>query len=108
MTKSVKDIDHPESCVCGSPNTERIISTRQFFYGASDWDKSHYSPALGRVVRNNLEARRLAKERGLVEVGNEPVERIHSHYDKGRAEKAERNYQDIVDDALNLGEVSCE
>ena len=108
MIKSVKDIDCPEACVsCNSENTRRTIARTQSFSGANDWTTAHYSPALGRVVRSNLEARRLAKERGLVEVGTEPVERIHSHYDKARAEKADKNYRDIVESVTNLGEISA-
>jgi hypothetical protein len=106
VIKSVKDIDCPETCGCGSPNTERTISTKQSFFGANDWDTAHYSPAFGRVVKNNAEARRLAKERGLVEIGTESVERIHSHYDTARQEKAERNYADVVKSLTNLGEIA--
>lgn len=106
VIKSVKDIDNQEMCEkCGSP-AERYIASSQAFFGANDWDTAHYSQALGRVVKNNAEARRLAKERGMIEIGNEPVEKIHKKYDSEREEKAERSYSDVVSSLRNLGEVS--
>ena len=107
MVKSLKDYDRPETCVCNSTDTTRVIPRTQAFskIAASDWNSRQYNPAFGKAV-SNLEAKRLAKEKGWVEVGNEPVEKIHSHYDKAREEKKERGYQDIVDSLTNLGEIA--
>lgn len=106
VIKSVKEYDNPEHCEKCQGVGRRVLSAKVGIHGASDWDTAHYSPAFGKVVKNNLEARRLAKERGWVEVGNENVERIHSHYDKQKEEKQERGYQDIVDSLTNLGEIA--
>ena len=106
VIKSVKEINSPEHCEKCNAVAVRTIATSQAFFGANDWDTAHYSPAFGKVVKNNLEARRLAKERGYVEIGNEPVESIHSHYDKAREQKADKRYQDVVDSLTNLGEIA--
>jgi putative FmdB family regulatory protein len=104
VIKSVKFIDDPETCEKCNASAERYISSRQSFYGASDWDNAHFSPVLGEVVRNNAEVRRKAKERGLIEVGNEPVEKINSHFDKMRQKKSEQEYKQILD--TSLGEIN--
>lgn len=105
VIKSVREIDSPEHCEkCGGVS-ERTIATTQAFFGANDWDTAHYSPALGKVVKNNAEARRLAKARGMIEIGDEPVEKIHKKYDQEREQKAERAYSDVVASLTNLGEV---
>jgi putative FmdB family regulatory protein len=73
IIKSVRMIDDPESCPdCQSLETKREIQ-RTTFYGASDWDNVTYNPGLGCVTRNAKDAARKAKERGLVEVGNEDL-----------------------------------
>jgi hypothetical protein len=107
VIKSVRDLDQPETCVCGSTNTERTIAVSQAFskMAAGDWNSAHYSPALGKVVKNNAEARRLAKERGMIEVGTESVEKIHAKYDTERQKKAEQGWDDITRSLTNLGEI---
>jgi hypothetical protein len=93
--------------VCGSQNTVRTIAVSQAFSktAAGDWNSAHYSPALGKVVKSNAEARRLAKERGMVEVGNESLEKIHKKYDTERQVKAEKGWDDITRSLTNLGEI---
>jgi ssDNA-binding Zn-finger/Zn-ribbon topoisomerase 1 len=97
VIKSVKQIDNEEKCPdCGTIG-ERYISQSQSFSGADDWDTAHYSHALGKVVRNNKEERRLASAKGLIEVGNEKPEKIHKHFKKQRDDKQKASW-----DAVNM------
>lgn len=80
VIKSVKDIDNVENCErCGKIGVRYIANT--YFYGASDWDKTEFNPGLGQITRNRKHRDQIAKQRGLEEVGTEPVENIHKHAD---------------------------
>ena len=104
ITKSVKHIEDLEHCPKCSGVAERYISNKISFSGASDWDTAHYSPALGKVVKSNAEARREARRMGLEEVGSEPVENIHKHFDAQRENKRKAVYDDLF--TANLGEIN--
>ena len=96
VIKSYRDIDNPESCPdCGSLESNRTIAVSQSFSGESDWDTAHYSPALGKVVKNYAEERAEAKRLGLTEVGTEPLDKIHKKFDNDRAEKLQSAYDSI-------------
>lgn len=95
VVKAVADLNRTEACSeCNSPDTSRVIS-RTHFYGASDWDKAEYNPAFGKVIRNKKHRDAEAKARGMVEVGNENVEKIHEHFDK-QLEKQNKDSWDKV------------
>lgn len=84
VIKPLRDLDNPETCSsCGSCETVRVVR-RFHFYGANDWDKAEFNPAFGCIVRNNLHRKELAKRHGYEEIGNEPVENIHKHYEAQR------------------------
>ena len=57
---------------------------------------------LGKVVKNNAEARKEAKRLGLTEIGNEPVDKIHKKFDNDRAEKLQSRYDSINMDHGNI------
>lgn len=92
VIKSVREIDNPESCKkCGS-TAQRYIARGGDFYGANDWDKAEFNPAFGCVVKNRQHKRELLRKfagEGKVfeEIGNEPVEKMHSHFEKVREER---------------------
>lgn len=93
VVKSVASIDRPEQCEgCGKPGVRRIAKTN--FTGASDWNTQTFHPALGCEVKNNRHARQIAKERGLIEVGNEKVETVHKYFDRQRKETAENRWKE--------------
>ena len=102
VIKSYKDIENPEACEKCEKCATRYIALSQSFSGEADWDTAHYSQALGKVVRNNADARKQAKAAGMEEMGTEPVDKIHKHYDKMRADKAQASYDSIN---TNLGEI---
>lgn len=93
IVKSYKEIDKEETCPKCSSVSNRIIVPGVSFYGEKDWDNQQWCSALGCYVKSNKHRRQIAKERGLVEVGNESLEKVEKAYAKEREEKAEANYQ---------------
>jgi putative FmdB family regulatory protein len=85
VAKRVSQIDDEEECPkCESFETRRTIAKQQSFYGADQWDCMAYDPAFGQVVKDNNHRKRLARERGLVEVGTESPDKMHKHYEAQR------------------------
>lgn len=103
VIKSVKYIDDTEYCDRCNAVSVRQIAKSQFFYGEKDWDTSHYNPALGRTVKSNAEARKIAKQMGMEEVGNEKVDKFHKHFDDIREKKEKTSYDKILNN--DLGEI---
>lgn len=94
VVKSVKEIDNPEHCPkCGQLG-ERFIASGIQFYGAKVED-AEYNPALGCIVKNSKHRRQLAKERGLEEIGNESVERVHRHFENRKEQELERAWDKV-------------
>lgn len=63
------------------------------FVGASV-QNAEYNPAFGCVVKNKQHRNELAKQKGMEEIGNEPVEKIHTHYDAERKETNDKIWRD--------------
>lgn len=94
-------IDERETCPeCGSQPAQRYIASG-FFYGEKVED-AEYNPAFGQVVRNKAHRRELAKQRGMVEIGNESPEAIHRHFDQERESRAKRRYDDLVNERFDI------
>ena len=93
VVKSVRDINNVEHCEKCNSLTKRRIALRQSIdkTAASDWDRMEYNPGLGKAL-TPMQARKEAKSKGLVEIGTEPVEKIHKHFDKVRADNERRKY----------------
>lgn len=106
VIKSVRDIDLEESCPQCGVISIRTIARSQAFYGANDWDTRHYNPALGMVVRSNKEAEKIAREKGMVEVGTESLEKIHKKFDSEREKRISTRYDDILDTSITVRQAS--
>lgn len=93
VIKPLSEIDRREACpTCSSLETARYIA-RTHFYGASDWDKAEWNPAFGQIVRNASHRRQLARERGMEELGNEPVENVHKHFETEKKRQLEKTWE---------------
>jgi putative FmdB family regulatory protein len=94
----------PATCAeCSAEVLKREIPSRTGgFTGAADWDTAHYNPALGKVVKSYAEGRKEAKRRGMTEIGDEPVEKIHKSFDNQRRRNQEYDLSEIT----SLGEVN--
>lgn len=88
-------LDERETCdQCGSQDTKRyLVPSRLNDIAAED---AYWSHALGQVVKDTRQARRLAKERGMIEIGNESLESIKKHTDDEREKRLERSYDEVT------------
>ena len=96
VAKSMAQLDRAEecpSCLAANGSSSRVMQSVNFT-GAGDWNTQTFHPALGTVVRNNAHARQIAKSRGLIEVGNEAPEKIHSACEKQRADTRDERWKD--------------
>jgi len=98
ITKSARNIDDLENCPsCGTScnKNHRLIarpSLHDIEVGEAQWDV-----ALGCVVKNNKHRAKIAKERGLEEIGNESVDNIIKHFDDQKSRAAKERYREFFD-----------
>ncbi len=101
ISKRVSQIDEPEFCAKCDSLASRYIS-RTHFYGAGDWNAEVYrsfNPGLGEVVRSKRHQKEILRKmngegRAVEEIGNEPVEKIHKHFDDRREETRKNRWRD--------------
>lgn len=103
VIKSYKDIDSVEHCPSCDTISNRTISKHQAVdsTAASDWNNKSYNPAFGEAL-TPLQAKKEAKRRNWTEVGTEPAEKIHQHFEKEREAKYKASWDSLN---LNLGEI---
>lgn len=103
VIKSYRDIDNEETCEkCGTVSVRYISSKGSFTGTGPGWNEAHFSPVCGKVVKNNQEVREYAKRHGLVEIGNECVEKTGNTFERDR-EKKQKDFWDSIN--LDHGEV---
>lgn len=102
-SRKVADRHLPATCLdCGADVYKQDIPSRLGgCYGAADWNTQHYNLSLGQGVRSNLDATRIAKSRGLSEIGNEDVDKAAKTFENDRKKKLDYDISSIT----NLGEV---
>ena len=99
ITKSNSDIDRVEICSCGQ-TMARMISEKISFQGEKvSENQTYYHPALGCEVRSDAHARQLAKNKGMIEIGNESQDHLVP-----KKEKYELTRRD-VDDVFGIGKI---
>jgi len=101
--KPMENIDDLE--VCPKCNTELTKSNRMIvggtFYGEKV-EESAYCPALGTVVKNSKHRATIAKERNLVEIGNEDPNKMHTSFEKQREDKKQKTYDDYFSNSIEV------
>ena len=95
IVKQVADIDINEKCPKCSEYSRRTISKYAGFYGASDWDSDKIDPAFGVRVKSHAHRKRLAKERGWTEVGNEDMGKWADIADRDREKKLDESWDKV-------------
>ena len=98
VIKRISDIDKIENCpqcfaICNKNN--RKIA-RQALHDI-DVDDPKWDHALGCVVKNSKHRKKIAKDRGLIEVGTESVENIEKLFSKKRDDIAKERYREFFD-----------
>lgn len=97
---SIASRDDPQTCPeCGGEGRRDPV-VRVNFTGASDWNTQSYNPGLGCYTRNNKDAERIAKSRGLEPVGNETPAAMEKHFSAQRKETKERRWEEAARDKV--------
>jgi putative FmdB family regulatory protein len=79
---------------------ERLISPKIHLNNTKVED-AEFCEAFGCVVKNKAHRKKIAKERGLVEVGNEKPETIHKHFEVERKERDKKQEAERYDDVMS-------
>lgn len=92
IDKSMKLASRNEACgTCGRQG--RRLYSSQITLAGTAVQHAEYNPAFGKVIKNKRERDELAKKHGLIEVGNESVEKLHKHFDDARAAKLKKRWE---------------
>ena len=83
-------ISNEECPQCGSPS-DRIYTP----LSVPKPEKSEYNHGLGCVVKNNRHKKEICKKLGVVEIGNEPVEKIVKHDEKRLKQKLDSRWENV-------------
>lgn len=94
VIKPMARYDWPEACAKCGLEAERLISATSIDSTAGDWNRIEFNPALGQWTKGWGQARKIAKARGMEEVGNEPVENLHKAAERQRVETREKRWRD--------------
>ena len=97
VVKPVAEIAHPELCkVCGNEATRSFVPSRIHIHGAAV-EHAEYNPALGCITKNKKHRAELAKERGMVEIGNDfkSPDAIHKKFDGDREDRKKKAWEDV-------------
>jgi len=99
ITKPLAEADKVELCDCGHTMARMISEHISFKNEKVSENQTFFHPALGCVVNSNSEARRIAKERGFVEVGNDKQDGLQPK--KENYNLSQREFHDV----FSVGEV---
>lgn len=93
--KPVSRMQEDESCeACGSAG-RRLITGGSGFMGEKV-EHASFDPAFGCVVKGSSHRRSLAKERGMIEIGNESPDSIAKTLDAQREAKRLASYEECL------------
>lgn len=100
----ISEIDSLEpSCPkCYHVNTpkERLF-TAKIHLNNTKVEDAVFCEALGCVVKDSKHRKKIAKERGLVEVGNEKTETIHKYFEDERKAREQKQEAERYDDVMS-------
>lgn len=101
VIKPLSKIDSPEKCPSCGQIGDRVIAAGHF-YGEKVED-AYFCPALGTVVRNSSHRKALAKDKGLIEVGNEDTNKWFDSVQRDKQKQNQKFYDEIARDRIILG-----
>jgi hypothetical protein len=104
VIKSVKECDNLEKCYECDKIMKRVISNKIHFMNEKV-EQAEWNPGLGCVVKNKAHKEQIIKERGLIEMGNESIEKMQIENEKTKAEKIEKSWDGIHDFYYNQNKV---
>ena len=88
-------------CACGKIAPRSFLKTKVEVYGHDDWNNQTFNHGLGCYTKSNQEAKKIAKERGLEEIGNETPATIHKHYEQRREDKRKEGWDNVLKDGVH-------
>lgn len=95
VVKSAKFSSTEEACpACGHTETERLFTSNIHIVGAAV-QNAEYNPGLGCVVKNKNHRAEVARQKGLVEVGNEKPDTLHRETVERRQKEREREWKEL-------------
>lgn len=95
VVKPVKDFDLKHSCPqCEHTETQIVISSKIHHIGARV-QNAEFNPGLGCVVKNKQEREEIAKQKGLIEVGNERPDTLYKESVVKREKEKEKEWANL-------------
>lgn len=95
VIKRATEMEAEERCSqCNSVAARQFVPRRVYFSGTKVED-AEFNPGLGCITKSSAHRKEIAKQKGLIEVGNEKPEVIEKHYDDMRKERRERAWADV-------------
>jgi len=95
ITKTIKEIDRREDCTdCGNTMVRHLTGKVGFSGEKTTTEVSYFHHGLGRVVSSDKQAKDIARERGLIEVGND--KQTHLRPKEQSYELSDSDYHDVM------------
>lgn len=90
-------MERDEQCPECQTSAIRQFTPRRIHLAKTSVQHAEFNPGLGCVVNNREHAKEICKRKDLVEIGNDfgTGEKAVDHYDKQRAEKRAKAWEDI-------------
>lgn len=93
--KPLSEIDRHEQCpICNTSGVRRIARVNIDKASAGDWNRMERNHAFGKAMTPK-QAEKEAKRRGWIELGNEPLDKIHKRSEKTLQENLKAKYERI-------------
>ena len=93
--QSIVEYNGETQCpTCGDITKERIFSAKITILGSSV-QNAEYNPAFGQVVKNKAHRNELAKQKGLIEIGNDKPESIHKATEETKRDRIKKSWENI-------------
>lgn len=104
VIKSVRDMEVSENCIYCGEFADRQFVPSKIHLMHTKVEHPEYNPGLGCIVRNKDHRAQIAKERGLIEVGNESSENWGKKLAKEKEEKQEKAYEEAFQEAKAMAD----
>lgn len=97
FVESIKEYEPRKKCVQCDNEMKRIYKYCKFHHTGAKVEDAEFNPGLGRVTKSKAHRKELAKQMGVIEVGNdfEKPEKIHKHFDQERDAKLKKAWDEV-------------
>lgn len=94
VIKPIREYDTDEFCKgCGN-KSKKLVTAPSIFIGTKVED-AEYNVGLGCITKGRKHREELAKRKNLVELGNENPNTLHKNFEKQRAEKRKKSWDEV-------------